>query len=310
MNRRELGKTGILLSELGYGCTAQFGKDFLGKPGITEDQAYSLVLTAYKLGIIFFDTGFNYGYCEERLGRCLERLFGEGIKREDLIIQTKGCETLNEDGSYGPNDYSPEWIEKSIEISLKRLKLDYVDLFAIHGAKPEVLSDRLFHLLEDLKKQGVIHAYGVSGVSDEFSNWISKEKCFDYVMMTYNYSEARRNPVIDTLTENGIGILSGGSLNRSLNTLRRIPRNRNELWYLARAYKKFKADLKRSKQFDFVNNVEGFTPQQVSLAYILENPNIASATFNTLSVPHLESNVKAAELKLPEDVKKRIEAIK
>ena len=310
MNKRVLGKTGILLTELGYGCTAQFGKDFLGKPGITEDQALSLVKASLDSGINFFDTGFNYGYAEERLGRCLESIFADNkYKREDIIIQTKGCETLNEDGSYGPNDYSPDWINQSIEISLKRLKLDYIDLFAIHGARPEVLTDSLFDLLIDLKRQGVIKAFGVSGVSDEFGYWICKEKCFDYIMMTYNYAEARRNPLIEEFSKNGIGVLSGGSLNRSLNSLRKIPRNRNELWYMARAMRKFKGDLKRSKEFEFVNSVDNMTPQQISLRYILDNPNVTSACFNTLSVDHLKSNVKAAEMSLPEDIKKKIEEI-
>lgn len=310
MKTRALGNTGIMLTELGYGCTAQFGKDFLGKPGITEDQALSLVKCSLDSGIRFFDTGFNYGYAEERLGRCLDNIFAEGkYSREDIIIQTKGCETFNNDGSYGPNDYSPDWINKSIEISLKRLNLDHIDLFAIHGARPEVLSDGLFNLLNDLKSQGVIKAYGVSGVSDEFGYWICKEKCFDYIMMTYNYAEARRNPLIDEFAKNGIGVLSGGSLNRSLNTLRKIPRNRNELWYMARALRKFKGDLKRAKEFDFVKSVENMTPQQISLAYILDNKNVTSACFNTLNIDHLKSNAKAAEMSLPEDIKKKIDNI-
>lgn len=310
MKKRTLGNTDIMLSELGYGCTAQFGKDFLGKPGIDEELALSLVTTALNSGITFFDTGFNYGYAEERLGRCLSSLFSNGIcKRENLIIQTKGCETLNEDGSYGKNDYSPEWIKKTIEISLKRLKLDYIDLFALHDANTEVLTDSLFCLLDDLKRQRIIRAYGVGGVSDEFGYWICKEKCFDYVMLTYNYAEARRNPLIEELGKNGIGVLTGGSLNRSLNTFKLIPHSRNDLWYLARVLTRFRSDLNRSKKFDFIRKVNGMTPQQISLAYVLENYNITSAAFNTLRLDHLIENVKAAEMRVPFDIKKQIESI-
>ena len=300
-----------MVSELGYGCTAQFGKNFLGKQGINEEQALSLVSTALKSGITFFDTGFNYGYAEERLGRCLSTIFGRGIwKREDIIIQTKGCETLNDDGTYGANDFSPDWIKKSIEMSLQRLKLDYIDLFALHEANPEGLSDGLFHLLDDLKSQGIIRAYGVGGVSDEFGRWICKEKCFDYIMMTYNYAEARRKPLIEELSDAGIGILAGGSLNRSLNTIRKFPRNRNELWYLLRALGRFRKDIKRSKLFSFLKNVAGMTPQQISLAYILENPSITSACFNTLNVEHLKENAKAPGMIIPDEIKQRIEAIR
>ena len=310
MKTRELGKTGIVMTELGYGCTAQFGKDFLGKPGISEDQALSLVSTALDSGIRYFDTGFNYGYAEERLGRCFSSICGGGDwKREDIIIQTKGCETLNADGSYGANDYSPEWIKRSVEISLKRLKSDYIDLYALHGAKPEVLTDELFNLFDDLKRQKVIRAYGVCGVSDNFGYWIAKQKCFDYIMMTYNYAEARRNPLIDRLSESGIGILAGGSLNRSMNTLKHIPKNRNELWYLIRAYAHYRGELKRSRQFDFVKEINEMTPQQVSLAYILINSKVTAASFNTLNPDHLRSNVKAEEMALPQEIIERIESI-
>ena len=310
MKKRRLGKTGIEITELGYGCTAQFGKDFLGKPGISEEQAYSLVHTALETGIEFFDTGFNYGYAEERLGRCLSAIFQEGIwKREDLVIQTKGCETLNEDGSYGPHDYSADWIKRSLDISLKRLQIDYVDLFALHGAKPGVLTDELMVLFEDLKRQGMIRAYGVSGISDEFGNWICEHKCFDYIMMTYNYAEARRNKLIEKLSANGIGILSGASLNRSLNTIRFFPRNRNDLWYAIRAISHFRGDVKRARKFDFVKEVEGLSPQQISLAYILQNRYVTSASFNTTNPEHLKSNVKAAEISLPSGIIERIEKI-
>ena len=128
-------------------------------------------------------------------------------------------------------------------------------------------------------------------------------------MMTYNYTEARRNKLIECLHENGIGILTGGSLNRSFNTIHKIPRSRNELWYLIRAILKFRKDFKRSKKFDFVNKVDGMTPQQISLAYILENKCITSASFNTLSLKHLVENVKAAEMILPSEVKVKIETV-
>ena len=308
MKKRRLGITGIEMTELGYGCTAQFGKDFLGRPGIPEEKAYSLVSAALDSGIGFFDTGFNYGYAEERLGRCLSAIFAEGNrKRDEIVIQTKGGEVLNQDGTYGAHDYSADWIKKSLEISLKRLQLDYVDLFALHGARPEVLTDELMKLFEDLKSQGVIRAYGVSGISDEFGRWICEHKCFDYVMMTYNYAEARRNDLIRRLSANGIGVLSGGSLNRSLNTIRLIPKSRNDLWYLIRALGHYRKDVKRARQFDFVKNVEGMSPQQVSLAYILQNEGVTSASFNTTSIEHLKANVKAAGMTLPPELRNRID---
>lgn len=78
MKRHSLGKTNIELSEVGYGAAALFGKDVFGKQGISDDQAYELISTAIKHGINFFDTGINYGYAEERLGRCISAVIGGG----------------------------------------------------------------------------------------------------------------------------------------------------------------------------------------------------------------------------------------
>lgn len=105
MNKRLLGTTGVELSEVGFGAAALFGKDVFGKQGISEEQAYNLISTAIKKGVTFFDTGINYGYAEERLGRCVSQAIGEHItRREDLVIETKCGETINSDGSYGSYD--------------------------------------------------------------------------------------------------------------------------------------------------------------------------------------------------------------
>lgn len=71
MKKRALGNTGIQLSEIGFGCAALWGKNVLGKQGLTEEKAYEIFDTAFRQGVTFFDTGFNYGYAEERLGRCI-----------------------------------------------------------------------------------------------------------------------------------------------------------------------------------------------------------------------------------------------
>lgn len=76
MKMRKLGNTGIELSEVGYGAAALFGKDVLGKQGISDNRAYDIISTAINRGINFFDTGINYGYAEERLGRCIFAAIG------------------------------------------------------------------------------------------------------------------------------------------------------------------------------------------------------------------------------------------
>lgn len=79
MNKRQLGNTDIYLSELGFGCSALWAKNILpGKAAISEEQAYAIFIAALDAGINFFDTGINYGFAEERLGRCIDRVLTGG----------------------------------------------------------------------------------------------------------------------------------------------------------------------------------------------------------------------------------------
>ena len=306
MNKRILGKTGIEVSELGYGCAALFGKSILGKQGLTEERAFEIVSTALENGIFFFDTGFNYGYAEERLGRCLRSLINNGeIKREEVIIETKCGETINSDGSYGSYDWSSDWIKESVEISLKRLNLDYIDLLAMHGGTPEDCSDELLKTFEDLKAQGIIRAYGVNTFNDSFLNWIHKEQCFDYVMLDYSVINQRREEIINKLCETGIGVIAGMALGQSLFKKRPI-KNRNDLWYYIRAITHFRENMKKSKQFEFLTEYPEYTGNQLALRYVLDNESIASAVFSTISLDHLIEDIEATNIVMPQDIRIQI----
>lgn len=306
MKKRILGKTGIEISELGYGCAALFGKDIIGKQGLSEEDSLKIIRTALEHGVNFFDTGFNYGYAEERLGRCLSSLFKDKItNRENIIIETKFGETLNSDGSYGPYNWSSDWIKKSVEISLKRMNIDYIDLLAMHGGNPENCSDELFKTFEDLKTQGIIRAYGVNSFDDRFLNWICKKQCFDYVMLDYNILKQEREDIVQKLDEAGIGVLAGMALGQSLFSRKKI-KNRNDLWYFLRAFVHFRDNMKKSKDFRFLTEQKEYSGNQLALRYVLDNPHVSSAVFSTINKEHLLDDLGATNITMPEDIKKLI----
>lgn len=306
MKKRMLGKTGIAISELGYGCAALFGKDVIGKQGLSEEGALEIIRTALEQGVDFFDTGFNYGYAEERLGRCLSSLIKDGIiKRENINIETKCGETLNSDGSYGPYNWSADWIKKSVEISLKRMDIDYIDLLAMHGGTPEDCNDELLNTFENLKTQGIIRAYGVNSFDDRFLNWICEEQCFDYVMLDYNIIKQEREEIIQKLDEASIGVLAGMALGQSLFSKKKI-KDRNDLWYFLRACFHFRENMKRSKNFRFLTEQKGYSGNQLALRHVLDNPHISSAVFSTISIEHLLDNLGAADIVMPEKIRKQI----
>ncbi|MEC2345289.1 aldo/keto reductase [Paenibacillus barengoltzii] len=152
MKYRRYGTTGKQVSEIGFGAWQLGNKQDWA--GMEEEEAIRLVHEALDLGVNFFDTAPNYGQgkSEVLLGKALER------KRDKAVINTKF--------GHSPEgtDYSASQIRNSVERSLMRLQTDYLDSVLIHNPPFDVLDGKYGHyqVLEDLKAEGKILAYGVS----------------------------------------------------------------------------------------------------------------------------------------------------
>ena len=157
MNTRSLGKSGIRVSEIGFGAWGIGGRT----PGATSygdtDDAVSLraLEVAFEAGITFFDTANVYGdgHSETLLGQAF------GRRRASVVLSTKaGC-----DDYQGPLDFSPAALTRSLDGSLKRLGTDYVDLLMLHDPKPDEAGlDETFAELDRLRRDGKARAVGVS----------------------------------------------------------------------------------------------------------------------------------------------------
>lgn len=155
MKYNQLTKIAPRVSEIGLG-TWQLGVNS-GWKGLTEKEAITMVQTALDTGVNFFDTAPNYGLgtSEERLGKALK-----GTDRDAFVINTKFGHTVA-----GNTNYSSSHILTSLEGSLKRLQLDYVDSFIFHNPPFEYLDGNQndhYEILEKLKDEGKIKAYGAS----------------------------------------------------------------------------------------------------------------------------------------------------
>lgn len=153
MEYRQLGKTGIRVSEVGFGAWQLGNERDWGK--MTETEGIRLVYEALERGCNFFDTAPNYGLgnSESILGKALKG------KRSDVVISTKF-------GHHSDNsvDFDPKLIRRSVEASLKRLGTDYIDSVLLHNPPFDTLSGNGGHFseLKQLKKEGKIRAYGAS----------------------------------------------------------------------------------------------------------------------------------------------------
>lgn len=155
MKYNQLIKESPAVSEIGMGAW-QLGIQS-GWKEMTESEAIALVQTAYEMGVNFFDTAPNYGKgtSELRLGKALK-----GYDRNKLVVNTKFGHTDS-----GGTDYSSNSIRKSLDGSLKRLQMDYVDSLIIHSPPFSYLDGNKndhYTLLEQLKTEGKIRAYGAS----------------------------------------------------------------------------------------------------------------------------------------------------
>lgn len=303
MNYRKLGDSGLMLSEFGFGCACAWGKSFY-----KEEDAIRLFFDAVDQGINYFDTGHSYGLSEERLGKCILEMGPE--KRKDLIISTKCGTRLDSKGKHY-KDWSVDWLKQSVALSMERMHIDYIDMLNLHSPSLKVITDDVWHLLEDLKSQKVVRTVGASCMNAADNKKAVTNSVFDFVMISYNLMMQQYEPVIQALAQNGKGVIAGEALAKTLysNDVFKV-RNVTDLWYLLRAFANNRHFLKRRKDFSFVNKVENATGNQVALRYVLENPNITSAVFGTTSKAHLLENIQAADIDFPEELKQRIQQCK
>src|ERR1700687_5013729 len=157
MQKRKLGKSGLEVSALGRGC---MGMSFSYGPPPDKQEMISLLRKAVELGITFFDTAEVYGPFanEELLGEAL------GPYRGKVVIATKFAYELKPDGSPGwlRLNSQPEHIKKAVEGSLKRLRVNAIDLLYQHRVDPEVPIEDVAGTVKDLIRQGKVKHFGMS----------------------------------------------------------------------------------------------------------------------------------------------------
>jgi aryl-alcohol dehydrogenase-like predicted oxidoreductase len=300
IRKRILGTTDIRVSELGFGCAS-----YWGRPAFAEDEALRLVRTAVELGVTFFDTGSSYagGEAEPRLGRALK-----GLDVEHLVIASKAG-TYAAGGGRIARDFTPAAIRRSVEQSLKRLGLAQLDILNLHGPDRSELTPELIGVLEDLKAQEKIRAWGVNSFDPATIDHAIGIPELDCVMLDYNLLRPEREPLITRCWKAGKGVLAGMPLamGHTAPTLGRL-KGAQDLWYAARGVARHREEMSRGGRFRFLHQQTDLTGSQAALGYVLMNPRVASAVFGTTRVDHLRENVKASGMTLPAALLARIGA--
>lgn len=205
MKKRELGSSGIFVSEIGLG-TMSLPQDL--------NEASKIVDAAIHGGINFVDTAdlYDKGKNEELLGKVIQD------KRSEIILATKVGNKLNKNGDGWTWDPSKKHISEGVKQSLKRLNTDYIDLYQLHGGTTEDDVEETIETLEDLKKEGLIRHYGISSIRPTVIQRFLKNSSAVSVMMQYNLLDRRPEEWFHLMKEYGASVITRGTLAKGLLT--------------------------------------------------------------------------------------------
>jgi aryl-alcohol dehydrogenase-like predicted oxidoreductase len=205
MNYRRLGKTGVMVSEVGMGGNR------LGEREQPDDHWIRLVQKATDLGVTVFDTSESYGRgrSEEMLGRALGN-------RKDIYIASK----MSISWEPGGKSFSSQLMMKSVEGSLKRLRRDIIDIYQLHSpARKDMEEYDWVDGMKRLKDQGKIRVMGVAVNSVADGIWLMEQNLVEMLQITYNIFETEAGKTLFNMAEErGVGLLCRMPLARGVLT--------------------------------------------------------------------------------------------
>ena len=258
----------LTVNRMGFGAMRITGDGIWGPPK-DHDGAIRVLRRAVELGINFIDTADSYGpYVSEELIAEALHPYPNG-----LVIATKGgWERV------GPNQWihnaSPDHLRQAVEGSLKRLKLDRIDVYQLHIPDPRIAFEKSLDTLIKLKEQGKIRLIALSNVTREHIERAMRLTPIVSVQNRYNFDDREWDYVVDFCEQKQIAFIPWGPLAQgrsATETLKRIAK------------------------------AQGATPMQVALAWLLQQSPMMLPIPGTSSVEHLEEDVAAAQVKLTDE---------
>jgi aryl-alcohol dehydrogenase-like predicted oxidoreductase len=312
MRYRKLGKWGVKVSEISLGSWLTYG-------GYVEDQrAIACIHRAFELGINFFDTANVYrrGAAEEVTGRALK-----DFRRDDYFLATKVYFPMGD----GPNDrgLSRKHITEQCHHSLRRLGVDYIDLYQCHRPDEDTPLEETLRALDDLVTQGKVLYVGVSMWSaeriDEAFRLHEKWNLDPLVSNQPEYSILTRDIEDDVLPVSkqlGLGQVVYSPLAQGVLTGKYKPGEQAPAGTrAATADSGFMERFMRNDVLEAVQNLRpiadelGITMAQLAIAWVLREPGVASAIVGASRPEQVDDNVAASGIELPPEALARIDEV-
>ncbi|HWE49027.1 MAG TPA: aldo/keto reductase [Bryobacteraceae bacterium] len=267
----------LKVSRLGFGAMRIVGKGVWGEPA-DPAEAKRVLRRAVELGVNFIDTADSYG------PEVSERLIGETLSPfpKGLVVATKAGLTRQ-----GPDKWlpvgRPEYLVQQVEMSLRHLRTDVIDLWQLHRIDPKTPVEESLGAIAQLQKEGKIRHVGLSEVKPEEIDQARKIVEIVSVQNLYNVGDRKHEDVLQYCEKHNLAF---------------IP------WFPVAAGKLARPGGK----LDEMAKRHGSTVSQISLAWLLHRSPVMVPIPGTSSVAHLEENMKAAGISLSDDEMKEIEA--
>jgi pyridoxine 4-dehydrogenase len=268
----------LTVNRLGFGAMRVTGKGIWGWPP-DRQSALKVLRRAVELGVNLIDTADSYGPDVSEL------LIAEALYPypKGLVIATKGGLTRPGPGRWVPN-CRPEHLKQALEGSLKRLRLDRIDLYQLHTVDPKVPIEESVGALKQMQDAGKIRHIGLSNVDKKEIDRARKIVSIVSVQNRYNIEDRKSEDVLVYCETEKLGFLP---------------------WFPIGGGK----GLKRKNPLDTAAKAHGVSVYQVALAWLLERSPVMLPIPGTSSLVHLEQNVAAAKLKLTPDEWKAIDGL-
>lgn len=278
MKKRELGNSGIYVSELGLGCMS-FPDDL--------KEVENIVDAAIHAGINFFDTADLYAAGKNEL------LIGDVLnsRRDKIILATKVGNRMIPGEEGWSWDASKAYIMDAVKYSLKRLRTDYIDLYQLHGGTMEDDSSETIEAFEALKKEGVIRQYGISSIRPNVIERFLTNSSAISVMMQYSLLDRRPEEWFSMIREAGASVITRGTLAKGLLTDEGISRVKKMDGFVAYNTQELRSTV--GKLHESATDVHA-----LALSFNLNEDVVASALIGASSKEQLLDSIVAYEKKV------------
>jgi aryl-alcohol dehydrogenase-like predicted oxidoreductase len=276
VEKRELGRTGLQVTALGYGAM-----ELQGAPrarDITEQQAETILNKVLEGGINYIDTSIDYGLSEERIGRYISH------RRAEYYLASKcGCLVGSPQaprGQRGAHVFTRDNVMAGVEQSLARMKTDYLDVVQFHASPSrQTLEEHgALDALLELREAGKVRFIGMSGTLPHLIEHIAMG-VFDVFQIPYSAVEREHEAAIATAAKKGAGIVIRGGAAKGAPTEGKQAGLQWERW-------------RRAHLDDLL---EGMSPMEFIIRFTFTNPDLDTTIVGTINPAHLQTNLDILE---------------